>query len=297
MDLSIILCTRNRPDVLASAVHDVHDQLGPGDELLVVDQSDPEAAGRVAAIVASWQDPRLRLLPDDRRGLPRARNLGLAATDRPLVLFLDDDVRLLRGCLDAHRAIYRDPWVGGAVGRILERSVRPNAPRTTNHLGLGGRVRTRLDGQERVDVATLKGANMSFRRAALRSAGACDEGYDGTAMLEDADWSTRVAALGWRLIFEPDAGVVHLSAPEGGCRADALRYERSRFHNTARFVRRHRPWTLPNFAVTFSAIAVARAWRWRRPQAVPELLAAAVLGWRGAEVQAARYPGDRDGSP
>lgn len=280
--LSIIICTRNRPDALASAVHDVHDQLGDDDELLVVDQSDADAAARVAAIVQTWEDRRLRRLADDQRGLPRARNLGLAATSRPLVLFLDDDVRLMKGCLQAHRDAYRDPWTGGVTGRILERVVRPNAPHTTNHLGPGGRVRTRLDGGERTEIATLKGANMSFRRVALDSAGPCDDHFGGTAMLEDAEWSTRVSALGWRLVFEPAAGVIHLSAPEGGCRMDAEHWERWRFHNTARFVHLHRPWTLPLFAATFGAIAAQRAWRWRRPAAITELASAALAGWHGA---------------
>ncbi|MEZ4237535.1 MAG: hypothetical protein R3F59_15590 [Myxococcota bacterium] len=43
------------------------------------------------------------------------------------MLFLDDDARLHPGCLDAHRAAFVDPTVGGVVGQIVERVLRPNA--------------------------------------------------------------------------------------------------------------------------------------------------------------------------
>jgi GT2 family glycosyltransferase len=219
---------------------------------------------------------------DPGRGLPRARNLGVELTRGDVVWFLDDDVRLRPGCLEAHRRAYADPWVGGVTGRIDEVIVRPNSRRLRNGIGLGGRVRTRLDGDRPAPLETLKGANMSMRRAALRSAGPCDEGLRGTALLEDAEWSTRVAALGWRLRFEPAAAVVHLSLPAGGCRvADPLATERWRFHNTARFIRRHRPHQQLRVTATFALIAARRAWQWRDPGAVGALIRAWREGWRG----------------
>ena len=115
---------------------------------------------------------------------------------------------------------------------------------------------------------------------ALQTAGPCDAAYEGTAFLEDADWSTRVRRLGWRLRFVPEAELTHLSLPMGGCRApDPLAAEVSRFHNTGLFVRRHRPWSWPIVQSTFAAIAVKRAAAWRRPGAVATLLGALRRGW------------------
>jgi GT2 family glycosyltransferase len=262
--LSVVICTRNRAASLADAVADVQRQLGPEDELLVVDQSDDPV-----------DLPGVRVLRDGLRGLPRARNLGLAATTRPIVWFVDDDVRLRPGCLEAHRAAYADRWVGGVTGAIDEVGASPNAATTRNDVGWDGRVHTRLTGDRAVSLGTLKGANMSFRRVALLAAGPCDEGFGGSAFLEDADWSARVAALGWKLRFEPAAALVHLVAPAGGCRVDDR--EAWRFYNTARFVRRHQAWTAPFVALTFGAIA-ARGALSGSPAA--SWVASFVRGWR-----------------
>lgn len=119
-------------------------------------------------------------------------------------------------------------------------------------------------------------------------AGPFDERYGGTALLEDADLSTRIAALGWRLRYEPDAAVDHLHLGAGGVRADtdsegppiALR---SRFRNTAYFVRRHRGRVAAlNVVPTFLALAVVRSWRAGHPGWVPGLVAAFTAGWREA---------------
>ena len=278
--VAIVIATFRRPDALREVVTGVLAQAPDDAEIVVVDQSEPP----------SPQPSRVRVLTR-KPGLPAARNSGIAATTAPIVLFLDDDVRLHPGCIAAHLAAYRDPTVGGVVGRIVERSLRPNARTTTNRVDPGGRIVTRLDGPLPVEVDTLKGANMSFRRAALVDAGPFDERYGGTALLEDADLSTRVRAEGWRLVYAPDAAVDHLHLPVGGVRrADRVETERWRFRNTGYFVRRHRGRrAAPRLVATFGAIAVARAVRWGRPDLVTRLLAALAEGW----AEAARTPSSR----
>jgi GT2 family glycosyltransferase len=270
--LAVVVPTLGRPALAARVLTEVAAQARDDDEVLAVDQSDaPDHAALREAVPA-----RVRILRREVRGLPGARNAGIAATTAPIVLFLDDDVRLHPGCLDAHRAAYVDPTVGGAVGRIHEHRLRPNARRTTNRISAGGRIVTRLDGDEPVDVETLKGANMSLRRAALDEVGGFDEGYVGTALLEDADLSTRVAARGWRLRYLPDAAVDHLHAEVGGVRVgDALRW---RFRNTAYFVRTHRGWPgLVPVALTFATVAA-----WKDPRGAARLGRAFVEGWAAA---------------
>lgn len=273
--LSVVIPTLNRPQALQDCVRDVLQQLPAGGELVVVEQSDPDL---VAELPAAAQVVRL-----DTPGLPQARNVGLQHTSGDIVLFLDDDVRLHPGCLRAHVEAFDDPTVGGTVGQIVEHRVQPNRPYTINRISRGGRVLTNLTGPHRVEVDTLKGANMAYRRRALDAAGPFDPNYLGTALLEDADISTRVRALGWRLLYLPDARLEHLSVPMGGVRVGSAREtERWRFHNTAYFVRRHRSrWGVRALA-TFSAIALRRAVEWRDPTAVPYLLGGWRAGWRRA---------------
>lgn len=279
--LAIVIPTLSRPEAAQRVLSDVLAQLRDGDEVVVVDQSDAPDRERLAAFCA--QHARIRHLPRSRRSLPAARNAGVRASTAPIVLFFDDDVRLHPGCLDGHRAAYRDPSVGGVVGRIVERVLRPNARRTTNRIDRGGRIRTRLDGDVAVDIETLKGANMSLRRRALAEAGPFDPGYAGTALLEDADLSTRVRALGWRLRYEPRAGVDHEHHDAGGVRVG--RASAWRLHNTAYFVRRHRARRdLPLVLATSAAVALRVAVRERDPLAVGRLAVAFARGWRAGGV-------------
>jgi GT2 family glycosyltransferase len=82
-------------------------------------------------------------------------------------------------------------------------------------------------------------------------------------------------AAGWILVFAPHASLVHLNVSRGGVRTDPLQAEYWRFRNTAYYVIKHRgvPRLLP-FVLTFTAIAVKQAVRWRRPSAVARLLCA-----------------------
>lgn len=279
--LAIVVPTVGRSAVLLPLLAQLVAAVRDTDEIVVVDQSTGEERARTERGV---EGTSVRLIHRDRASLPAARNAGIAASTAPIVLFLDDDVVLASGCLDAHRAVYADPTVGGAVGRIRERHLRPNSRRTTNRIDRGGRIRTNLDGPEPVDVDTLKGANMSFRRQALDEAGPFDEGYGGSALLEDADLSTRVRGLGWRLRYVPAAEVAHLHLETGGVRTGlGGSAEWWRFHNTARFVRRHRGIAgAPLLAATFGAIAVLRAAEAQDLRVGPRLVRALVTGWRGS---------------
>jgi GT2 family glycosyltransferase len=281
-ELSIVIPTLNRGKLLHDVVRQLLVQRFRDFELLVVDQSD--APGRAAneAFVAGLADARVVYLHLPVKGLPNARNEALARVQGEIVLFLDDDVILLgEDFLDVHVSAYTAfPEVGGVTGRIVERSVRPNAADTAAHISPGGRTITNLWGTERRFLASLKGANMSYRMAAVRAVGGFDRRYTGTALLEDTDYGYRVGAAGWKLLYEPRAELVHLSAPSGGVRVeDALRGECARFRSTAYFVRKHRGVVgLPRFAATFGAIALARAARWRDPSVLGTLLGAAREG-------------------
>jgi GT2 family glycosyltransferase len=286
-ELSVVIPTLNRGKLLHDTVRQVLSQRFTDFELLLVDQSD--ATGRAAneAFVCEVSDARVVYVHLPVKGLPNARNEALGRVRGRIVLFLDDDVILLGDdFLDVHIGAYTAfPEVGGVTGRIVERSVRPNAKATSAHISPGGRTITNMWGNERTFLPSLKGANMSYRMEAVRAVGGFDRRYTGTALLEDTDYGYRVGARGWKLLYEPRAELVHLSAPSGGVRVeDAARAECARFRSTAYFVLKHRGVSgVPPFAATFGAIAMARALRWRDASAVPALWAAVhegVEAWR-----------------
>ncbi len=286
--LTVVVATLERPQAVARLLPGVLRQAPRSARVLLVDQSSPPALAATARFVRHLADRRVEHLPHRARGLPAARNRGLVHCDGRVVLFFDDDVVLRPGCIAAHLAAYRDPTVGGVVGRIEERRLQPNAWRTTNRVGRSGRVITRLDGPDARDVETLKGANMSVRRTAIDAVGGFDEGYGGTALLEDADLSARVRALGFRLRYEPDASVIHEHLPFGGVRTGQLDAAWWRFHNAARFVRRHHgPAALPELLVTHGLLALREGLRSRDLARPLRLLEALGRGWWGKSMPSA----------
>ncbi len=303
-DLSIIIPTLNRGKLLLATVQQVLKQRFQDYEIWIVDQSEEKVASHIReSLAATCPDPRVHYLHLNRKGLPNARNEGLARAAGRIVLFLDDDVLLLDSeFLDAHLEAYVDPDVGGVTGRVVERTVLNNARKTTSYITAGGRTVSNLSGTEPARLGTLKGLNMSYRAEVFDHVGGFDRNYVGTALLEEADLSTRVARDGWVLLFAPKAELVHLSAPGGGVRVEnAIAAECSRFRSTAYFVSKNRGLVgLVLFILTFGLIALVRAVRWRRPLALLTLARAALEGrraWRGGPDHDLRSRGVRSLPP
>jgi cellulose synthase/poly-beta-1,6-N-acetylglucosamine synthase-like glycosyltransferase len=275
--LALLLCTLDRPTLAARAVHDVLNQgCSVLSEVIVVDQSGDADAHKLAAQLYALGDSRIRLFRAKRAGLPRARNVALDLASADQVVFVDDDVRLLPGFLDAHHHQLLQDRVGVVSGRIVERQARPNHSRTCNRVGRDGRVHTNLAGLTSTDVQVAKGANMSFRRELLVLSGGFDARYGGSSLLEDADASARVRGRGWRVRFAADAELVHLSALTGGVRLDRVQQTAWwRFHNTALFVMsQYGAARTLRAQVTFAAIASKCAIQWREPGAFGRLMTA-----------------------
>jgi hypothetical protein len=87
-------------------------------------------------------------------------------------------------------------------------------------------------------------------------------------------------------MFEPEAELLHLSAPAGGVRdRNALDAECRRFRSTAYYILKHRG--LPgvaSFFFTFTLIALARAARTRSPAVIARLHRAMFEGFAEARL-------------
>ena len=135
--VAVVLATVGRPDAVARVIAQVLAQAPAASEVVVVDQSEPAVRDRTEAWIRGLDDPRTVVVHREPPGLPAARNEGIRRTSAPIVLFFDDDVTLHPGCIAAHLSRYRDPTVGGVVGRIEERRLTPNAWFTRNRVGPG----------------------------------------------------------------------------------------------------------------------------------------------------------------
>ncbi|HET9185978.1 MAG TPA: glycosyltransferase family A protein, partial [Solirubrobacterales bacterium] len=86
--ISVVLATRDRPQLLRRAIASVIGQRYGNWELLVVDDgSDPGTR----AAVEEFEDERMCLLEGPQSGLSAARNRGLDSAGGEIVCYLDDD--------------------------------------------------------------------------------------------------------------------------------------------------------------------------------------------------------------
>ena len=106
--VSVVIATRDRPEMLREALAAVREQTyaGPVETIVVYDQEEPDES------LASDGDRPVRVVANDHKpGLAGARNSGVAAASGDLVAFCDDDDLWLPGKLAAQVPLLADPAV------------------------------------------------------------------------------------------------------------------------------------------------------------------------------------------
>lgn len=205
-DLSVVIPTLGRWDTLRLTLAALDAQTARGFETIVVvdgaDDSVPDLPGA-------------RVLQQEHTGPGVARNLGVGASERRLILFIGDDMvpapELVARHLQRHEA---EPAEEVAVlGRIVW---HPSVPRDRIHRWLdwsGALFDYRVleeQGTEEAGWPRFYSSNVSLKRELFVAAGGFDP--DFTFDYEDLDFGWRLGQLGLRLLYEPAALVSHLHA-------------------------------------------------------------------------------------
>jgi len=86
--LDIIVPAFNAAGTLADTLRSILAQTRPDFSCLVIDDGSTDATAEIAR---SFNDPRIRLISQNNRGLSGARNRGLAESSSPFLTFLDAD--------------------------------------------------------------------------------------------------------------------------------------------------------------------------------------------------------------
>ena len=201
---TVVICTRNRPELLQRCLAEIRSLDGSPTEMLVVDNSDGDEATRRVA-----QENGARYTIEPLRGLSRARNRGIRECNTDLIAFLDDDVIPEPGWLPNLLAPFCDPQTAATTGRVITPDPRDDE-RT--------REARSIDNQCAywVEIAGFGGlgfgANMAFRRSALPGGRFFDERLGRGAPFEIAEESYAFVWLlsrGNRVVYVPSAAVHH----------------------------------------------------------------------------------------
>lgn len=221
-DISVCIITWNSREVLAECLAAVPAACAPrGFEIVLVDNGSADGT----AEMAGGRFPGVRLILNDKnRGVAPARNQALEAARGKVLVILDDDtvprpgsLARLAGVLEARPdAAIAGPRLEGAGGD-LQLSCRHFHNGLTPFLRrLGFAERGRMlrgylladwDHASRREVDHVIGACQAFGRAAYEKLGKLDERmFYGW---EDTDYCVRARRAGLKVLYAPEAVVVH----------------------------------------------------------------------------------------
>ncbi len=216
--ISIIVCTRDRPDSLLICLHSLKNLLHPHLEAVIVDNapSDDGAARVFQKIVGD--DSRFRYVRENRAGLSFARNAGIAAATGLVTAFTDDDVEVDPGWLNGIlRGFSRRDTVACVTGLVAAANLDSAAEQYFDaRVAWSTRCEPRLfDGKLATHSGPLHpfaagsfGALVAVRTTLLRELGGFDNALGvGTPSRggEDLDLLVRILLAGHVIAYEPAA--------------------------------------------------------------------------------------------
>lgn len=208
-------------------------QLGPEDELLLVDNRSTDSTPDLIAALKA-EDPRVReVRADERQGVNHARNAGLAASRGDILLICDADDNLHPGWVESFRSTLAHGGLAGGIATPVDDAGRRLGP----DLGLG-----EILGGPRYPL----GGNMGMTRDVFEAVGGFDESFVGGH--DEADFAWRAAKAGFTARLAEGAHIDYLQRPTV---AGTVRQRRSYARTSIQLWARH-PDTADPHGVSFS---------------------------------------------
>jgi glucosyl-dolichyl phosphate glucuronosyltransferase len=217
--ISVILCTRNRADLLDIALNSLLNQEFPRDdfEVLVVDNGSTD---HTPQIVAQYESANImRYIHEPNIGLCIARNTGWQSARGRLVAYFDDDAIAVPKWLAAVRSAFaaHPSEVGVVGGRVEPMWEQPRPSWLADEIAYSLTIVDWGDEAKFIDDPSrewLVGANMAIPRELLAKIGGFHPWLDraGTNMLSSGDvfLIKEIIRHGYRCLYWPEMAIQHL---------------------------------------------------------------------------------------
>ena len=203
--VSVLICTRDRPDELRRCLASLPQQTLRPREVIVIDNASRDGRTREVALAAG-----AIYLREERPGLDIARNAGARRATSSIVAYTDDDVLLHPTWLERLVAAFDGPQIAAVTGLVLPAELATEAQRHFETYWSFGRGYLRRDFDAQQFAAAHRGglfraweigagASMAFRREVFDRVGYFDERLDvGQAGCSgDSEIWYRVLATAW----------------------------------------------------------------------------------------------------
>ena len=225
MNVTVILCTYNRCESLATALESLAASVVPAGvewETLVVDNNSKDQTRTVVEDFSRRHPGRFRYLFEPRQGKSNALNSGIRESRGEILAFVDDDITVEPAWLhNLTSVLHGSPWAGSG-GRILPPPgfVPPGWLALNGPRNLGIALCAQFDfGAKPGELRDAPfGTNMAFRRGMFAKYGdfRTDLGPRPGSEIrnEDTEFGRRLMTGGERLCYAPAAVVYHEIRPE-----------------------------------------------------------------------------------
>ncbi len=217
-EITVIMSTYNRSEMLAKAIESVLNQESEGVEyeVIIVDNNSTDRTREVVEGYIADGHENLRYVFEAKQGVSYARNTGIAEARAEIIAFADDDVRVSKDWVAKIKEVFDShPEIDCIGGKVLpEWSCAPPRWLTRDHwmpLALQDY------GDEMVFISAdnklcLVSANLAFRSEAFEETGLFEPDLqrvkNGIGSMEDAELLERFWRTGRKSLYVPDLIVV-----------------------------------------------------------------------------------------
>jgi glycosyltransferase involved in cell wall biosynthesis len=217
VDVSVVICTRNRAAFLKTCLKNLQKQKSKPREIIVVDNA---SIGDETRMVCSLFD-NVKYVREDRLGLDRARNRGAIEATSSIVAYTDDDTLPDKYWTYRLSESFKDPSIAAMTGLVMAASLNTEAevifekfwpfnrgyiPKKYDYNFISAHLET---GPPVWEIGA--GANMAFRKTTFEQVGYFDERLDvGAAGCSgDSELWYRILTNGSAILYDPLAVVQH----------------------------------------------------------------------------------------
>lgn len=202
MNLSVLICTYNRPDLLTRALEALtrHSEEKP-DQIVVVNGGDDRTDRLVESFITTNKNGlEIILARTINRNAASSRNVGLPHCRGDIIATTDDDAQVFPNWVTLMKRAHKEhPEAGAVGGPVIGTS-------TDSIIGKAADLITFPAWPAPQYVRTIPTVNISYKREVIDRVGPMDETlFCG----EDVDYNWRIQKLGYKVYFDPQIKVYH----------------------------------------------------------------------------------------
>ena len=216
--LSVILVVFNKFELTMRALASLRQNFAGAIELIVVDNASVDDTRRLSAFVQGVRIIRTA----SNLGFLRGANLGLAAVNAPVLLYMNNDIELGFGAVAAALRRLESAAAIAAVGARIMRSngklqeagsILWNDGTALGYMRDASPLAPEANFMRDVDFCSA--VFLLCRTEIVRGLGGFDEAY-APAYYEDADLCVRMIGAGYRVVYDPAVTLTHLEFGSAG---------------------------------------------------------------------------------